>query len=221
MSIAANSNQRCNQRHMNDVNSQLNQDNTELNPVVIMPTIDDDIPLPKNATEALPELTPAEELEMRVNTIKLLADLKGEGIEPTPQNIRQAEELATEMMKNPAMRPEFGTYPNETMAYLAGLVAQTNCMLTKELADYKLYVLNNMVKIVESDANNKEKIAALRTIGEIDGVDAFKRKTEITHITKTIEEVEDSLLKTLESLEGKIIDVEYEEVKDDSKKETD
>ena len=41
----------------------------------------------------------------------------------------------------------------------------------------------------------------------------------ITHITKTIEEVEDSLLKTLEAIEGKIVDVEYEDIKDDGKKE--
>ena len=60
---------------MNDVNSQLNQDNTELNPVVIMPTIDDDIPLPKNATEALPELTPAEELQTLSDDKNNLSDL--------------------------------------------------------------------------------------------------------------------------------------------------
>ena len=39
---------------MNDVKSQLNQEYTESNVVVIMPNIDDDVPLPKNATEALP-----------------------------------------------------------------------------------------------------------------------------------------------------------------------
>jgi hypothetical protein len=31
---------------------------------------------------------------------------------------------------------------------------------------------------------------ALRMIGEMDGVDAFKKKTEVTHINKTGEELE-------------------------------
>jgi hypothetical protein len=87
-------------------------------------------------------------------------------------------------------------------------------MIVKDLADLKLYVVNKLVDIVEKSDNPKEQIAALRSIGEVDGVDAFKKKTEITHITKTIEEVEQSLLKTLESLEGKIIDAEFEEVID-------
>jgi hypothetical protein len=190
------------------------QENQEDSEIVIMPNIDEDIALPKNAHEALPELSPTEELEMRVNTIKLLSDLKGENINPTQSDIKQATELATAMMQDPSMKPEFGNYPNETMAYLAGLVAQTNCMLTKELADYKLYVLNNMVKIVESDSNNKEKIAALRTIGEIDGVDAFKKRTEVTHKLETLDEVESELLTLIGSLKGKVIDAEVIEVKD-------
>ena len=73
--------------------------------------------------------------------------------------------------------------------------------------------------MAETAKSDKDKIAALKSIGEVDGVDAFKKKTEITHITKTIEEVEDSLLKTLEAIEGKIVDVEYEDIKDDDKKE--
>ncbi len=47
------------------------------------PHIDDDIPLPKNATEALPEMTVAQEIDARTNTIKLLSDITDEVIEPT------------------------------------------------------------------------------------------------------------------------------------------
>jgi len=71
-----------------------------------------------------------------------------------------------------------------------------------------------MVKIVESDSNNKEKIAALRTIGEIDGVDAFKKRTEVTHKLETLDEVESELLTLIGSLKGKVIDAEVIEVKD-------
>jgi Cu/Ag efflux protein CusF len=79
-------------------------------------------------------------------------------------------------------------------------------MLTKQLADYKLYVLNNLVQIVhDTESNQKEKIAALRSIGEIDGVDAFKKKTEITHKHETMEEVETELLAMLSELKQKAV----------------
>jgi len=207
------------QRHMTDQNFELAQQDDGFNHVIMMPNIDEDIPLPKNASEAMPDLSVADEINMRANTIKIISDLKGENIEPNRQNVDQAKKLASEMMKNPDLRPEFGNYPNETMAFLAGLVAQSNHMIVKDLADFKLYVVNGLVKMAETAKSDKDKIAALKSIGEVDGVDAFKKKTEITHITKTIEEVEDSLLKTLEAIEGKIVDVEYEDIKDDGKKE--
>jgi hypothetical protein len=205
---------------MNDENFEIQSQEDGFNNVIMMPNIDEDVPLPKSATEAMPDLSVNEEINMRASTIKLISDLKGENIEPTRENVAKARELATQMMSNPDLRPEFGNYPNETMAFLAGLVAQSNHMIVKDLADFKLYVVNGLVKMAETAKSDKDKIAALKSIGEVDGVDAFKKKTEITHITKTIEEVEDSLLKTLEAIEGKIVDVEYEDV-DESKKETD
>jgi hypothetical protein len=45
-------------------------------------------------------------------------------------------------------------------------------------------------------------------LGEIDGVDAFKKRSEVTHKHMSIEEVEKELLQTLENLEDKVIDVE-------------
>ena len=178
------------------------------NSVIMMPDIDEDVPLPKNAADAMPELSVDEEIKMRASTIKLIADLKGDNIEPDKNDIREATRLAQEMISNPDIRPEFAHYPNETMAFLAGLVAQSNCMIVKDLAEFKMYVVNNLVRLAEGAKNDKDKIAALKAIGEVDGVDAFKRKSEITHISKSMEEVEDSLLKTLASIEGKIIDVE-------------
>jgi hypothetical protein len=63
--------------------------------------------------------------------------------------------------------------------------------------------------------NDRDKIAALRAIGEIDGVDAFKKKTEITHITKSGDELEKELLETIEQLKGTIIEGEVIEDEDD------
>jgi hypothetical protein len=188
---------------------------------VIVPHIDDDIALPKNAREALPDMSPEEELSMRSNTVKLISDLAGENIEPSQDNMKEAEEVAKEMMVNPELKPDFDTYPNETIAYLAGMVAQTSHMVAKDLADIKLTVLNGLLQEATLAKSSRERIAAFKAVGEIDGVDAFKKKTEITHINQSGEELEKELMKTINELKGKvvrtteIIDVEDVEVNDD------
>lgn len=187
----------------NEISKQSDVNEDEHFHAVLIPTIENDVPIPKNSKEALPEMTINEELNIRAETIKAVADIKGEEIKPTYSNIKDAEDLAKEMMKNPLLKPEFDKYPNETMAFLAGLVGQTQCMLTEQLADFKLYVLNRLVEIVEKTDNPKEKIAALRSIGEIDGVDAFKKKTEVTHKVESMEEVEKELLSMLAELKEK------------------
>ena len=188
---------------------------------VIVPHIDDDIALPKNAREALPDMSPEEELSMRSNTVKLISDLAGENIEPSQDNMEEAEEVAKQMMVNPELKPDFGTYPNETIAYLAGMVAQTSHMVAKDLADIKLTVLNGLLQEATLAKSSRERIAAFKAVGEIDGVDAFKKKTEITHINQSGEELEKELMKTINELKGKvvrtteIIDIEDVEVDDD------
>jgi len=191
------------------------------NQTVVVPHIEDDIPIPKSAREALPNLSPQEELEARTNTIKMLADIQDENIEPSQENMEEAEILAEEMMSNPELKPDFGNYPNETIAYLAGMVAQTSHMVAKDLADIKLTVLNGLLQEATMAKSSRERIAALKAVGEIDGVDAFKKKTEITHINKSGDELEKELMKTINELRGKvvrtteIIDIEDVEVDDD------
>jgi len=179
------------------------QDNSE-HPVII-PHIEDNIELPKNAREALPDMSPEQELSMRSNTVKLISDLAGETIEPSQDNMEEAEEVAKQMMVNPELKPDFGTYPNETIAYLAGMVAQTSHMVAKDLADIKLTVLNGLLQEATLAKSSRERIAAFKAVGEIDGVDAFKRKTEVTHITKSGDELEKELLATINELKGKVI----------------
>jgi len=191
------------------------------NQTVVVPHIEDDVPIPKNAKEALPNMSPQEELEARTNTIKMLADIQDENIEPSKENMEEAEVLAEEMMANPELKPDFGSYPNETIAFLAGMVAQTSHMVAKDLADIKLTVLNGLLQEATMAKSSRERIAALKAVGEIDGVDAFKRKTEVTHITKSGDELEKELKKTIDELKGKIIhtrevvEVEDIEVDDD------
>lgn len=172
----------------------------------LVPYIEDNIPLPASAAEALPDLTPAEELSMRVRTIKLVSDLTGQPIIPTDEEKDAAEEMARKMMEDPDMRPEYALHSDEFTAYLSGLVYRSNGAIVKELSDLKNYVINKLVYEIEHTKDNKLKMQAVAKLGEIDGVDAFKRRTETTHIVKPIEEVEKELLQVLEGIEYSVVD---------------
>jgi hypothetical protein len=178
----------------------------------IVPNIEENIPLPQNAKEAFPDLSPAEELQMRANVVKLMSDLTGQELTPSKENADEATELARKMAADPKFRPEFAKYPNETLAFLAGMVAQMNVSIVEELSDFKLYVVNKLVHEIEHARDPKARLTAIRNLGEIDGVDAFKKRSEVTHKIMTAEEVEKELLETLDSLENKFIDVEAREI---------
>ena len=192
---------------MNDVKVQSNQsDNSEhdVSHVIMMPPIEEDVAIPKNSKEAMPDLSMEEELKVRVETIKTIADLKGEPIDEASEvEKKKAVDLVKEVMTNPLFKPEYGNYSDPTMAYCAGMVAQTQVLLARDLADYKLYVVNNLIKVIESTTNAKEKTAALRALGEIDGVDAFKKKSEVVHKVESMDEVEKELLTMLNEFKAK------------------
>lgn len=161
--------------------------------------VEKDIALPKSAAEALPPMTQQEELEVYARTIKLLSDLQGKPLEPDEHDKSTARELAKKMLTE-GEKVDFANYRNETLAYLAGMVTQYDQMIVRDYADLKLYVVN---KLVEQSTNPDPKysIPALKALGEIDGVDAFKKRSEVTVQHKSAEEVEKSLLSKLERLE--------------------
>jgi len=177
----------------------------------LIPDIEDAVPLPPSATIAMPELSPAEELAMRATTIKLLSDATGQVLVPTEADQDAAMSIAKEMMQNPAIRPDFAKYNDETMAYLAGMVTQHKVQLVDELSELKMYVVNRLINEVETATSAKDRINALSKLGDIDGVDAFKRRSEVTHVVKPMEEVEKELLSTLEALRISVDDADYAE----------
>jgi hypothetical protein len=179
---------------------------------MLVPPIEENIPLPENAKDAFPELTAEQELQMRANVITLMSDLTGQELAPTQANADQAKTIAKEMMSNPQYRPDYSKYPNETLAMLAGMVAQMNVSIVEELSDLKMYVVNKLVAEVEAAKDPKVRVAALAKLGEVDGVDAFKKRSEVTHKHMSIEEVESELLNTLNIIEGQVIDVEAKAV---------
>jgi hypothetical protein len=171
----------------------------------LIPDIESDIPLPMRAAEAMPDLNPKEELDMRARTIKMLSDLTNTPLIPSEAHIEEAEVLARQMMSDPKVRPQYSKYPNEVMAYLAGMVAQSNVQLVDELSELKMYVINKLIYEVEHAKDSKSRITALSKLGEVDGVDAFKKRTETTITVKPIEEVEKELLTILENIEYTVV----------------
>ena len=174
----------------------------------MVPPLEENIPLPDSAVEALPSLSPAEELDMRVRTIQLLSEISGNPLLPDAKDITEANQLAHQMIANPKFRPDFAKYPNESIAFLAGMVAQCNVQLVDELSEFKNYVITKLVHEIEHADAPKDRIAALRLLGDVEGVDAYKRRSEMTMMIKPIEEVEKELKHVLESLEVSITPVE-------------
>lgn len=180
-----------------------------------IPDIDSDIPLPASATDAMPELSPREELEMRARTVKMISDLTGKPIEPNEEDRGKALEAAQRMLSTPSISPQLTTFNNPTLAYLAGMVAQFDTLVVKELADLKIYVVNKLIADTEHP-DVKARLTALRALGEIDGVDAFKKRSEMTVKQQSAEEIEKELLATLEKLERRTIDVQARVITDET-----
>jgi hypothetical protein len=80
-----------------------------------------------------------------------------------------------------------------------------------------MYVVNSLVQEIQTSKDPKTRIAALKALGEVDGVDAFKKRTEVTHKVQTMEEVQRELLELLDEVETKYIDVEAKEVAEQRK----
>jgi hypothetical protein len=177
----------------------------DANKVVMMPHIEEGVPIPKHSREALPEMNNEDQVRLRSKTYKELSDLTGHDIDPTPEQREAAEKTMKEMIANPGKKQDLKKYANDQVAYLGGLVDVYNHAIVDDLAELKQYVVAKLVYAVEHTQNVKEQIAALRSIGEIDGVDAFKKKTEVIHKHETMEEVEKELFSILTELKEKVL----------------
>jgi len=179
-----------------------------------IPDVEENVPLPASATEAMPELSPKEELDMMARTAKMLSDITGQPLAPTQEHRGQALQLAEQVISNKSDM-NLAQYPNETIAYLAGMVAQYDYMVVRELADLKKYVVNKLLQETDNP-DPKYRLPAVKALGEVDGVDAFKKRSEITIKHQSLEEVESELLATLQRLEKRTIDVQAKVVSNEN-----
>jgi hypothetical protein len=178
--------------------------------VVIYPHIEENIPIPKNVREALPNLTNQEEIEMLANTVKLLADLTGQQIEATQEDIDEAKTVIKTMIKEPQTKLQIKKYKNGTLASLAGMVAELDAQVVDDLKDLKTFVINGLIKEATMSDKSKERITALRAIGEVDGVDAFKKHTEVVHKNMSMDDIEDRLKTLVTKLQKRLEEKDVE-----------
>ena len=171
-----------------------------------VPEIEEGIPLPKNASEALPDLSPRQELDHIAQTIADLSEMTGTPLEFDPTDVEEGKKVAKELIQNPKTRPNYAALRDSTKAVLAGMVAQYDFEVVDDLVQLKNFVINALLDEYKNASDSKSRLQALTKIGEIDGVDAFKRRTETTHIIKPIEEVEKELLSVLEGIEYTVIE---------------
>jgi hypothetical protein len=175
--------------------------------IELVPEIDSNIPIPASVAEAMPELSPQEELDMRARTVKMISDLTGQPIIPSEEDKDAARHAVQDIVKQPDSAAQLANYSSGTIAYLAGMVAQHDSYLVKDLAELKKYVVNSLVAETTSP-DPKIRMQALRALGEVDGVDAFKKRTETTIKHQSIEEVENELMEMLSKLESRTINVQ-------------
>jgi hypothetical protein len=172
------------------------------------PPIESDVPLVLESEITIPTMTRQEEIAVRANTIRLIADLTDQEILPEEFHRQQAVKL---------LRTDAGiglpAYPSETIAYLAGLVSKYDTMVVRELADLKLYTVNKLLELTGSN-NEKIQLGALKLLGEIDGVDSYKKRTEITVQQKSTEDIERELMEKLDNMTIDMGDVEEVEIED-------
>ena len=182
----------------------------------LIPTIDETVPLPRTATDIDLDLSPREEIEMRARTLKLLAELTNTTIETDEEDEAKAKQLMAHVNANPDFVPDFDKFSNGSILALAELVKANSVQIIPELSDLKHYIVNKLIYEVEYSKTSKDRIAALKSLGDIDGVDAFKKRTETTHIVKPIEEVEKELVTILDNIDYAVVeDVEMSEDIDD------
>lgn len=172
----------------------------------LVPDIEEGIPLPKSAAEALPEMSGPQELEAVTETVLEISNLTQSPLVPTQKNVDEAKQLARQIIKDPKTRPDYRALSMETAAVLRGMITQYDFELVDDLVKLKTFVVNKLAEEVQNAPDSKTRVQALTRLGEIDGVDAFKRRTETTHIIKPIEEVEKELLSVLEGIEYQVIE---------------
>jgi hypothetical protein len=177
----------------------------------LVPDVEEFVPLPANAAEAMPQLSAMEEMEMAARTVQLISDITGAPITTTKEDSDKVYQVAKKYIEDPRTKPDLSDLTLNQTALLRGMLKQYDFELVEDLARLKNVVVNGLFEEAVAAKDSKTKIQALKALGEIDGVDAFKRRSEVTHVIKPLEEVEKELLSVLDGIEYTVVGEESSE----------
>ena len=145
-------------------------------------------------------------------------ELFGDAPEPSEEDktrARDAFKAFTDSngMKAPSMSV-VATYPNASLVYLDRMLSEYDHEIINSAVRIREYTKNKL--LVESEnPDGKIRIRALELLGKMKDVGLFTDRIEITHKTKTDEELEAELHKKLERYMGSALVVEDAEEVDE------
>jgi hypothetical protein len=64
--------------------------------------------------------------------------------------------------------------------------------------------VNGLIREATTADKPKERITALRAIGEVDGVNAFKKTTEVIHTNMSLDDIEEKLKVLVNKIQKRI-----------------
>lgn len=147
-----------------------------------IPQIDENIPIPAVDCLDLPVWTAAEEAQIQANTVAFLT--------------KKADQV-------PIFRQNIGVtslkqHTNATLAFLAGAIQQLDADLVDDPASLRRYIQNKLVYEVEHAAAPKDRLQALKMLGDMENVGAFKQRVESTVTVRNLVDVEKDLRELIE-----------------------
>ena len=163
----------------------------------------------------LSDIPMLERARLACNTAR---ELFGDAPEPSEEDkarARDAFKAFTDKngMKAPSMSV-VATYPNASLAYLDRMLSEYDHELINSAVRIREFTKNKL--LVESEnPDGKIRIRALELLGKMKDVGLFTDRIEITHKTKTDEELESELQKKLERYMGSALVVEDAEEVDE------
>lgn len=116
-----------------------------------VPEIEEGIPLPKNASEAFPELSSRDELDYVARTLTDLSNLTGTPLKFDDEDVIEGKKIAKELIQNPKTRPNYSALRDSTKAVLAGMVAQYDFEVVNDLVQLKNFVVNALLDEYKND----------------------------------------------------------------------
>ena len=161
-----------------------------------------------------------ERARLACNTAK---ELFGDAPEPSEEDKAHARDAFKAFTDNNGMKAPsmsvVATYPNASLAYLDRMLSEYDHELINSAVRIREYTKNKL--LVESEnPDGKIRIRALELLGKMKDVGLFTDRIEITHKTKTDEELESELQKKLERYMGSALVVEdAEELEEEEEKE--